>query len=141
MVNIPSHRVPERGQVTADFQRNDQHILSNYETVSYKGSEAEMSNRVNVPKGLSPEKKHNLPPLGMLYEHDPDEYKSFSKLDSVGFDGVYQKMDISGENQVVNKKKMRDLEKIYLQRLDFKGDSRRRSTNSAFNKKSFLDES
>ena len=37
--------------------------------------------------------------------------------------------------------KMRDLEKIYLQRLDFKNDNKRRSSNSAFNKKNFLDES
>jgi hypothetical protein len=81
-----------------------------------------------------------LPPLGDLYERDPDEYKSFSKLDSVGYDGIYQKIEASGENKVGNQKKMRDLEKIYLQRLDFKGDSRRRSTNSAFNKKNFLDE-
>jgi hypothetical protein len=127
----------------ADLMHNEG-MVSYYDTVSYKDSELDGSNRNNIPKGLSPERRQ-LPPIegGALYDRDADVYKSFSKLDSAGYDGVYQRVSEvnGGENQLQNRRRMRDLEKIYLQRLDFKTDNKRRSSNSAFNKKNFLDES
>lgn len=78
---------------------------------------------------------------GNLLSRDADVYKSFSKLNGgVGYDGVYRQNEPTG-NPAVDSRRMRDLEKIYLQRLDFKQD-KKRTANSAFNnKKTFLDES
>lgn len=142
---------PEKPGITISSNVNSREIGSNniegmvsyYDTVSYKDSELDGTNRHNLPKGLSPERRQ-LPPLegSGLYDREADVYQSFSKLDSAGYDGVYQRVP-EGSNAEVqqNRRKMRDLEKIYLQRLDFKNDNKRRSSNSAFNKKNFLDES
>lgn len=92
-----------------DLSQNEG-LVSYYDTVSYKDSELDGGNHQNIPKGLSPERRQ-LPPLegGNVFDRDADVYKSFSKLDSGGYDGVYQKMPENSDTQLQNRRRMRDL--------------------------------